>query len=74
MHENKYIKLKHFRWDAGQLTMYVLYSSAVVWTQTVIKIHIHNKQCSLLHFKSMDLHSFVYHFLLKSQSHFLMFE
>lgn len=41
---------------------------------TEIEIHIHNKQCSLLHFKSVDLHSFVYHFLLKSQSHFLMFE
>lgn len=70
MHENKYIKLSHFRCHVSQLTMCVPQSS----TSTASVRDPHPQQTVQSVTFSADGFAFVYHFLLKSQSHLLMFE
>lgn len=50
MHEDKYIKWKHFGRAVSQLRTSVV---------PVLEIHIHDKQCNLLHWEWMDLHSII---------------
>lgn len=59
MHENKYIKLSHFRCHVSQLTMCVPQSSAAARARRAFESPIRSKQCSLLRFQLMDLRLFI---------------